>query len=488
MNEMSPITGAQPLQGWFPEIEQEVLGALMTGAADIGPALAELEEKYFIEPMHAILFGAIRTAHDRYNSTKAHIVRPMIDADTAATFLARNGSTIDTYIARLVAESVYGAPGLLKTARAVIEQWARVMVGHEAARLVDAASNPASIPADMVSSAGAAFDDILNEVRRGARGKRTRISIGEAARNAMTTAAAGGPAQGIPWGFTDLDRITGGIMRRDLTLIGARPSIGKTTFALSAGLHAAKNHHGVGFVSLEMDADKLAARAASDLAHQWNVRVPYQDMIRGRVDAEKFEALQSATRDMDAIPLWIEEKPGLAMSDIRVKLDAMMGEAERAGFPLEILFVDHLGLIRPSDAYRDNRANQIAEMTGGMKSLAREYGIAVVLLSQLNRALESRDNKRPSMADLRDSGAIEQDADTILFLYREAYYLEREKGGGAEREAERLSRLIDCQHNMEVAVAKQRNGPIATVDLYVEMAFSAVRNAARTGYGGRGGA
>src|SRR5690606_93834 len=132
-----------------------------------------------------------------------------------------------------------------------------------------------------------------------------------------------------------------------------------------------------------------------------------------------------------------------------------------------------------SSRYSGNRVQEISEMTAGLKGLAREYGIAVVALSQLNRAVESRDNKRPQRSDLRDSGSIEQDADTIIYLYRAAYYLEREKGGGAEKELERTERLIECQHKLEFTIAKQRNGPLATVDLFADMACSAVRNGAR---------
>jgi replicative DNA helicase len=118
-------------------------------------------------------------------------------------------------------------------------------------------------------------------------------------------------------------------------------------------------------------------------------------------------------------------------------------------------------------------------MTGLLKGLAREYDIAVILLSQLNRAVEGRDNKRPQLSDLRDSGAIEQDADTIMFLYREAYYLEREKGGGDDK-AERAERLIDCQNKLELIIAKQRNGPLGTIDLFADMGCAAIRNGARS--------
>jgi replicative DNA helicase len=140
-----------------------------------------------------------------------------------------------------------------------------------------------------------------------------------------------------------------------------------------------------------------------------------------------------------------------------------------------------MGLIRPSQRYAGNRVHEITEITGGAKELAREYGIAVVLLSQLNRALETRDNKRPQLSDLRDSGSIEQDADTVAFLYRDAYYLEREKGKSQEAEQDRLDRLIEHQNKLEFIIAKQRNGPLTTIDLFADMACGAIRNGVRHG-------
>lgn len=251
-----------------------------------------------------------------------------------------------------------------------------------------------------------------------------------------------------------------------------------TTLGLSTAIKAAKSGAGVGFVSLEMDADKLAARAISDIAYDWGVKVPYSDIIKGNVSDADLDSLTSGSIDLDRLPIWIEEQSGLSMTDIRVKAEAMMEDMQRQGASLDLLLIDHLGLIRPGGRYSGNRVQEISEMTAGCKALAREYGIAVVLLSQLNRAVESRDNKVPKLSDLRDSGSIEQDADTIIFLYREAYYLQREKGGGHEKERERAERLADCEYKLEFHIAKQRNGPLRSIDLFVDVACSAVRNSA----------
>jgi replicative DNA helicase len=463
------------------EVEQEVLGALLSGG-DFRRVSGLLQSKHFVEPFHGVLFDAMRQAFERYNSTSLPTVARMIPKEVAARFSLKLNQDITSYLAGLMSATVYGGASLETSARRVIEQWARLQIADEAARLHGAASDPASNPATLISHAGQAFDEILADTRRGP-ARKSRVLIADAVETAFEAAREarerGSGLTGITWGLADLNRLTGGLQRRDLTLIGARPSVGKTSFAVSVGLRAARSGVGVGLLSLEMDRDKIAARAASDMAYDWNVRVPYVDIIRGTIEEGDLDAMRSALRDVAALPFWIDDQAGISLSDIRIKTEAMLKAAEERGVEFGALFVDHLGLVRASARYSGNRTNEIAELTGGLKSLAREYDIAVVLLSQLNRALESRDDKRPQLSDLRDSGAIEQDADTIMFLHREAYYLEREKAKSAEAEADRVSRLVQTQHVMDIDVAKQRNGPIKRIEVFVDMGCCAVRNGAR---------
>lgn len=462
------------------EIEQDALGSLLL-SNEVRRVSGILRSEHFIEPLHAFLFNAIVTTFNRVGTANPIVVNKAIAATDRSAWEARLGKQLSAYMAELASNTISGPVYLERTAKKVVEQWARIRLSEEAALLSTAAADLASDPIDLITKAGQAFDDISAEVRSGPR-RKTRLSLATAAGNAFLAAEEaskrGSGLTGITWGLTDVNQVTGGIQRRDLTLIGARPSAGKTTVALSTAIKAAKSGAGVGFISLEMDADKLAARAISDIAYDWRVSVPYADIIRGKVDPAGLEALKSATRDLEGMPIIIEEQSGLSITDIRVKAEAMMMEFERDGKTLDILMIDHLGLIRAASRYYGNRVQEISEMTAALKSLAREYGIAVVLLSQLNRAVESRDNKRPQLSDLRDSGSIEQDADTIIFLYREAYYLEREKATG-DRESERIDRLVDCQNKLEFNISKQRNGPLKTIDLFAEMACSAIRNGAR---------
>lgn len=474
MNAVAPVTG------FVVEIEQEVLGSLLVGG-DFRKVLGILEDIHFVEPAHGALFRVIRSAFERYNSTTVPTVARLVPEDVAMMFAAKVQIPVNAYLAKLAANAI--GPNMLEAnARKVVEQWARLSLSREAERLHAAAGDPASDPAAIVSSAGLAFDDIMAHVRRGPK-RKTRLMLAGAAGNALAATREamerGSGLTGITWGLVDVNRLTGGMQRRDLTLIAARPSMGKSTVGLSCGIRAARSGAGVGFLSLEMDSDKLAARAITDIAYDWGVKVPYVDLIRGTVDERDLSSIEAATKDIGRLPLWIEDQSGLSMTDIRVKVEALMMDMERAGQSLEVLIIDHLGLIRPSSRYQGNRTNEIAEITAGMKAMAREYGIAVVLLSQLNRELEKRNDKRPQLSDLRDSGAIEQDADTIIFLFREAYYLEREKGGSFDEQASRAERLADVQSKLEFVIAKQRNGPVTSVDLFVDMACAAVRNGVR---------
>lgn len=471
------MTGRTANSGYIEEPEKEVLGTLLFGG-DFRKVAGFLREEHFIADLHQILFATIRTAFERFGSTTVPVVARLLPDDRSASFQARTGKTAAGYMASLSDSNVLGNAGLERAAKAVISQWARLKAGEVAGTLQAASLDPSADAARLIQAAVSDFDMIAAEMRAGPR-RKTRVALSSAMESAIASAHEAGQRgsglTGMTWGLTDVNRLTGGIQRRDLTLIGARPSMGKTTLGLSTALKVGKTGAGVGFMSLEMDADKLAARAISDLAYDWSVKVPYADLIRGHVDAEVIDSLRSITRDMERLPVIIEEQSGLSMIDIQIKAEAMMEEFEKRGKTLDLLCLDHLGLIRPSARYSGNRVQEIAEITAGCKSLAREFNIAVVLLSQLSRAVESRDNKRPQLSDLRDSGSIEQDADTIVFLFREAYYLERERGR-ADDETERVNRLLECQFKLEFNIAKQRNGPLATIDLFADMACSAIRN------------
>lgn len=474
---------AQPV--FIIEIEQEVLGGLM-GNANAREAISFLRPYHFLDGFHAALYGAICAAYEQFGTANPVVVKSLIPA-TAAADLERRTSldgypiTVSQYLAQLVAQRVTLGQRTVDYAKNIVKQWARVALSAEAERIASLASDAGADAKILAHEASSRFDDIISELRAGDH-KRSKVSIGaavgEAINAAMEAKDTGSGITGITWGLTDVNRMTGGIQRRDLTLIGARPSMGKTTLGLSVGINAAKSGDGVLFFSLEMDAQKLGARSLSDFLYGRR-NIEYTRIINGDVTEQEIDAMADAQIAIDRLPLFIDDRTSPTVTDIRVRTERLLEEKLSGGAPISVVFIDHLGLIKASSRYQGNRNNEIGEITAGLKSMARELDVGVVLLSQLNRALENRAQKVPQLSDLRDSGSIEQDADMIAFLYRESYYLDRENGGTIEDQMVREDRLANCRNLMEFHIAKQRNGAVGKIDLFADMGFSAIRNGAR---------
>lgn len=468
--------------GHIIEIEQEVLGSLLSSghhSAVRGTVRAE----HFIEPLHRRIYEMIEVAGERYNSARLDLVYKLFPIEEAKSWSDSLKLPLNSYLANLAAGSVYGVAGLKNSVPNLIQQWARISVGAEAERIAIAAGDPGSDAAELIRATTRALDGVASELRGGGKGK-TRFSLSEAADTALDEVqeamSRGSGITGITWGLTDINAATGGLQRGEMIVLGARPSMGKTAVGLGIGIKAARAGAGVGFISLEMGSNRLAMRAITDIAYDWNIKVPYNDLITGRISEKDFEGIVAAKQDLNKLPLWIEEQSGLSISDLRVKVERMQDVAERAGHKIDVLIVDYLQLIAASSRYSGNRVSEVSEISAGLRQIARENDLAMVALSQLSRGVESREDKRPMLSDLRDSGSIEQDADTVAFLFREAYYLEKSKGKDADAEIDRSERLFDCQNKLEFIIAKQRNGPVKTIDLFVDIACSAVRNAARS--------
>ena len=463
---------------YVPEIEQNLLGSLLF-EGDARDIFALVQEHHFVDPFHKAIYKAIKAARVQYGSANSAVVKRLIDQADMDAFKKASGLEGGRYVGSLSTMTTSRPNAALPVAKHVIEQWARLAIANEAGRVLAAASDPQSDVRLITSDAAKTFDDIMSEVRSGP-SKKTVHSLGEAAQAALNASNLARHSTtgltGITWGLKDINDKTGGIQRRDLCVIGARPSMGKSSVAMSVLLNAAKAGHSCGFFSLEMDAEKLAARAISSLTFGGYHPVEYMELIKGKISDEQKWAVEEAVTKFKELPIFIDEQAGLSMTDIRIKTERLAERCQKAGTRLEVICIDHLGLIRPSSRYSGNKVNEIGEITSTCKSLARELDIGVVLLSQLSRSIESRDDKRPMLSDLRDSGTIEQDADMIAFLYREAYYLEREKGTDVAKNIERGERLRDSLNKLEFIIAKQRNGPLGTIELFADMGHSAIRN------------
>jgi replicative DNA helicase len=238
----------------------------------------------------------------------------------------------------------------------------------------------------------------------------------------------------------------------------------------------ARAGHGVLIFSLEMSRRDCIHRMAADACWSREMSVPYLAMSGNGRDAKSRQAIERGARSLTELPILIDERSGLKLADIASGTRRAAAYFERQGKRLGLVVVDHLGKVRPSAHYRGQKVNEVAEISDAMAHLAKAENVVVLALHQLNRAVEGRDNKRPTLADLRDSGSVEQDADLVLFAFRPAYYLERMKGEDAEAEADRLRKLEAMRNDLEIGIAKQRNGPVGTVTLFVDIAANAVRD------------
>ena len=273
---------------------------------------------------------------------------------------------------------------------------------------------------------------------------------------------------GVPTGLTDLDDRLGGLHKSDLIIIAGRPSMGKTALATNIAFNAAKKlqddgkKSSIAFFSLEMSSEQLSTRILAEQS-----RIKSNDIRRGRISEEQFDKFIETSKDISELPLYIDETPAISIA-------ALSNRARRIKrlYGLDMVVIDYIQLMRASN-FKDGRVQEISEITQGLKALAKELSVPVVALSQLSRAVEARDDKKPQLADLRESGSIEQDADVVMFVYREAYYLERKEPRPATVEhAEWQAKMNEVSSLAEIIIGKQRHGPTGNIMLEFEAMFT----------------
>ena len=272
---------------------------------------------------------------------------------------------------------------------------------------------------------------------------------------------------GVPTGLTDLDEKLGGLHKSDLVILAGRPGMGKTALATNIAYHAAQNlmtkqeKSSIAFFSLEMSSEQLSTRILSEQA-----RIKSDDIRRGKVTESEINRYIETSRNIYNLPLYIDETPAITISTLSNRARRI-----KRLFGLSLIVVDYIQLMRaPSSKNRiDNRVQEVSEITQGLKALAKELKVPVLALSQLSRAVESRDDKKPLLSDLRESGSIEQDADVVMFVYREAYYLENKQPKlGSIEHAEWQSKMNDVNGLADIILGKQRHGPTGTVKVEFE--------------------
>ena len=279
--------------------------------------------------------------------------------------------------------------------------------------------------------------------------------------------------------LVDLDNMLGGLQNSDLLILAGRPSMGKTALAVTLAVNACEalnkdikegeSKKAVGFFSLEMSSDQLTARILS-----LKTTISSVDFRSGAISEDRFEAIVKAAGEIEKMPFFIDDTPALSIAAVRTRARRLIRKHN-----LAVLFVDYLQLLRgTSKASASNRVQEISEITQGLKAIAKEFNIPVIALSQLSRSVEQREDKRPQLSDLRESGSIEQDADVVMFIFREAYYEERKKPDEEDHDKfhDWKTKMQQINNKSEVIIAKQRNGPVGNVVLYFDKDYARFSN------------
>ena len=309
--------------------------------------------------------------------------------------------------------------------------------------------------------------------------KNISVSLKETLDKALIAKQKDSNISGVSTGLIDLDKVLGGMQNSDLIILAGRPSMGKTALAiniavnackiLNKGITEAKEKKAVGFFSLEMSADQLSARILS-----METSISTTSFRNGTINEDDWLAITKRANEIAEMPLFIDDTPALSIAAVRTKTRRMIRKHN-----LAFLLIDYLQLLKGvSNKAMDSRVQEISEITQGLKAVAKEFNIPVMALSQLSRAVEQREDKRPQLSDLRESGTIEQDADVVAFIYRGSYYKERLRPD--ENDSEKFERwkreMDDLRNKSEVIIAKQRNGPIGNVYLYFDPEFTRFGN------------
>jgi replicative DNA helicase len=488
MNDVTPVGAGAPADDPLPhniEAEQQLLGAILTNNEVYDRVSPLIRAEHFHEPLHQRIFEVAAARIQKNMLASPVTLKAYFEDDPALrmvggpAYLARlAGSAISAWAARDYAQMIHDLAvrrELIALGRDIAARAARVDVASDPAeQIVDAEQRLYKLGEQGVSERG--FHSFLHAVTQA-------VEMAEAAFH------RDGGLAGISTGLDDLDKKLGGLHPSDLVIIAGRPSMGKTSLATNIAFNIARSYRRglrpdgtegtvnggiVGFFSLEMSSEQLAARILSEAAE-----VPSEQIRRGDMTEEEFRRFLEAAKALESCPLYIDDTPALPISQVAARARRL-----KRTHGLDVLFVDYLQLLRGSS--KENRVQEVSEITQGLKAIAKELNIPVVALSQLSRQVESRDDKRPQLADLRESGSIEQDADVVMFVFREEYYREREKPGDHDLEAmAKWQQVMEQVHGKaEVIIGKQRHGPIGTVALAFEARFTRFSNLAHPWHGG----
>ena len=458
------------------EAEQQLLGAILTNNDVFDRIASIVRPEHFYDPVHARIFETAAARIQKNALASPVTLKAFLEDDEGLrelggpAYLARlAGAAISAFAARDYAQMIHDLAvrrELIQVGQDISAKAARVDVDSEPGeQIVEAEQKLYQLAEQGQSESG--FQSFLKAVT-------DAVNVANAAYQ-----REGGLA-GVATGLADMDHKLGGLHASDLLILAGRPSMGKTSLAtniafnvakaykrgkLSDGTEGAVDGGVVGFFSLEMSAEQLAGRILAEASE-----ISSHKIRQGDMNETEFRRFVEAAKELEACPLFIDDTPALPISQVAARARRL-----KRTHGLDLLIVDYLQLMRGT---ADNRVQEIAEISMGLKAIAKELDIPVMALSQLSRQVESRDDKRPQLSDLRESGSIEQDADVVMFVFREEYYVEREKPSEDKLEdmaawQERMARL---HGKAEVIIGKQRHGPIGTVELAFESQFTRFGN------------
>jgi replicative DNA helicase len=452
------------------ELEQEVLGGILAENS-VFWRVPFLEPRHFSEPLHQAIYETIAEMIRAGRPATVLTIRSYLPAELPIV----DGMTLSQYLARLAAAAagVMVAEGAAREVHRLAVTRVLIASAEDAVYRARREIGPDGL-SSLVASTSAELLDLQEELGAADAGPAT-ADYSDIVAEAEARMTSGVQNRGVPTGMVGLDAKLGGFVEGDLILLAGRPSMGKSAVALSIARRAAFRGYGVVVHSLEMTARQCQARILSDECEGAGHIIPYHQIDRRGLTPENIGFLKLAAERLKERPLLIIDR-GSRVADVAGHIRTARRWMKARGVELRLYILDYLGLVQPTERYRGNRNNEVGEISSALKRMAKQEGLPLLCLHQLSRANEARADKRPQLQDLRESGNLEQDADVVAFIYRESYYVERHGGAEAEDEVERQAKLGKIRQEMEIIVAKQRQGSVGAVPLWCNLATNSVRD------------
>jgi replicative DNA helicase len=466
-----PLAEAQPLFRSAPhnvEVEQALLGAILVNNEAFYRVSDFLEPTHFFEPIHQKIYEVAGSLVKAGKAATPVTLKTFLPADLDVA-----GLNASQYLARLAAEAttVINAGDYGRTIYDLALRRSLIIIGEDMVNV--AYDAPVELgPQNQIEDAERRLYELAETGRYDGGFQRFARALTTAVDMAAHAYQRDGKLSGLATGLRSLDRMMGGLQSSDLVILAGRPGMGKTALATNLAYNVARAWHGepqvdgriktvnggiVGFFSLEMSAEQLATRIISE-----QTEIPSYRIRRGEIQPTDFDRIAEAAREMETLPLYIDETGGLTIAQLAARARRLKRQKG-----LDLLVIDYIQLLQGSSRRAAaGRVQEVTEITTSLKALAKELNVPVLALSQLSRQVENREDKRPQLADLRESGSIEQDADVVMFVFREEYYLGMKEPRPNTPEHEKWQSDMDIvMGKADVIIGKQRHGPTGTVQL-----------------------